>query len=249
MTNSNSGLYSMEEREIHLIMKTFLGLFISLITFYSIQLSATDSIASAKGGIPTVCQWLSREGRKLYLCGAQTDVAAMTKEARIYQKTTVHKEIKTSALKIEITNDNQASSSLESVTSHPKRTGYLVQAIGKTENIVKELVAIADKDYQVLKTIKKVSLGVFSKYENAQGRQTSLAALGIASERIDRSSSSIVQLPERQPQQVKPMQTPIKPIEAIPKLEKKKNIMFNLTKEDFLSRRLIMRPKPYPCLP
>jgi hemolysin activation/secretion protein len=93
------------------------------------------------------------------------------------------------------------------ITLHPKRTSYLVQAIGKTESVVNNLIAIADKHYQVLKSVNKVSLGIFSEYENALSRQRALAALGIASELIDRSLNSVGQLSEKQLQQVKPLQT------------------------------------------
>jgi hemolysin activation/secretion protein len=120
------------------------------------------------------------------------------------------------------------------ITSHPKRTGYLVQAIGKTERVVNNLIAIADKDYQVLKTIKKVSLGIFSEYENALNRQKTLATLGIASELIVRSLNPVVKLSEKQPQQVKPQQTPTKQIAVIPSSEKKKTRNVQSNKRGFL---------------
>ena len=181
----------MDKRENHMKMKTLLGLFCSLIAFYSMQLSATGSITSAKDSAPTVCQWLTREGRKLYLCGAPTDVAAMIKEAKHYQKAILQKEKKPSPIKNEITNKVLHILPLNLATPHQKkRIGYLVQAIGKEERIVKELVAIADKDYQILSASEKISLGVFSEYENALGRQKSLAAHGIVSKLIDRSLNS-----------------------------------------------------------
>jgi hypothetical protein len=67
-------------------------LIFSLSAFYSMQLSATGSIVSAKNGAPTVCQWLTKEGKKLYLCDVPTDVVAMIKEAQHYQQGALQKE-------------------------------------------------------------------------------------------------------------------------------------------------------------
>jgi hemolysin activation/secretion protein len=91
------------------------------------------------------------------------------------------------------------------------KAGYLVQAIGKTQRVVNNLIAIGDNGFQVLKldhqvkkTNNKVSLGVFSVYENALSRQKTLADFGIASELFDQSIDSVVQLAQKPPQPVKP---------------------------------------------
>jgi hemolysin activation/secretion protein len=90
------------------------------------------------------------------------------------------------------------------INSHPKNAGYRVQAIGNTQRVVNNLLAIGHKDYQVLKKDNKVSLGVFRLYENALSRQKALYVLGIASELFDRSVGPVVQVADKQAQQIKP---------------------------------------------
>ncbi|MBL4681430.1 MAG: hypothetical protein JKY88_12005 [Pseudomonadales bacterium] len=60
---------------------------LGLMLFLAANASLVQGISVTEGlSNPTVCQWLSRNGNKLYLCGASSDVDAMVKEARYYQK-------------------------------------------------------------------------------------------------------------------------------------------------------------------
>ncbi|MFT7685746.1 MAG: hypothetical protein ACI9FB_001091 [Candidatus Azotimanducaceae bacterium] len=195
---------------------TTMAFFCGLIGLYSTSISATDSLTDPLirdvSRTSTVCQWLSRDGRKLYLCGIPSDVDAMIQEARHYQKSVPPIEKAQEPISMATTSEMQKKISENPIASPSpsKKTSYLVQAIGETKNIIGMLKALKDKDYQVFKSSKLVSLGIFGKYENALGRQRKLASLGIDSKLIDRAQNSIVQIPEKPASHTKQTLTPIK---------------------------------------
>lgn len=242
-----------------------------------LTVSGTQALASPNDKVyqsasnPTVCQWLTRNGNKLYLCGAVADVEAMVQEARHYQKpalalndiprinnqpsimetapiktapiqaayveastvktmpsrTPFVKVAAVNAIPIKaipikvapIKTDAIASADLIASTKPKpvdqnlplrKKTsskGFMVQSIGQVKEIKPKLIAISDKDYQILKRKNRISLGVYSHYKNALRRQRNLAALGIYSELIDRSLKTTVQTPSSK----KKVQTPLEP--------------------------------------
>jgi len=170
---------------------------------------------------PTVCQWLSRNGNKLYLCGAASDVDAIIKEARFYEEpvsaaldSMAYNPIAAAPVKVDTNTlpvallytgptltkpKTQPKQKLNQVVnSGSKKThskGFMVQSLGQISEIKPRLIAISDKDYQVLRRKNRISLGIYSQYKNALRRQQSLAKLGIDSELIDRSSNTTAQVP------------------------------------------------------
>jgi len=226
---------------------------LGLTLFLAANASLVQGISVNEGlSKPTVCQWLSRNGNKLYLCGASSDVDAMVKEARYYQKpaipiidtTQINPQIsnitaipaEAAAIKVAtfISSDpllsaKVKSNPLKSITSNlpqPKpgvlkkalkkvlkkalkkagSKGFMVQSIGEVNEIKPKLIAVLDKDFQILRRKNRISLGIYSHLENALRRQRTLSALGIQSELIDRSLETTVQAPPPKKKALNPIE-------------------------------------------
>lgn len=92
--------------------------------------------------------------------------------------------------KSSLKNESQNSSRRNNAVS-----GYLVATVGNQKDIIAELKRINMTDYVALTADPyrdRVSLGVYSVYENALGRQKYFKQLGIDSDLISRNESTVV---------------------------------------------------------
>ena len=74
-------------------------------------------------------------------------------------------------------------------------TGYLVATLGDQERIIEQLKDLGAKDFVALNVgpyQDRVSLGVYSSFENALARQDKFKQLGVDSELISRDESAVV---------------------------------------------------------
>jgi hypothetical protein len=74
-------------------------------------------------------------------------------------------------------------------------TGYLVATLGDQQRIIEQLEHVGAKDFVALNVDpyrNRVSLGVYSSYENALARQDKFKQLGVDSELILRNESTVV---------------------------------------------------------
>lgn len=105
--------------------------------------------------------------------------------------------------KIEPVSNDLMEYSLQSVNyvkDEPKQqsrvvSGYLVATIGEQKRVLAELKVLGAKDFVALNAdpyLNRVSLGVYSSFENALARQEHFKALGIDSELIVRNEPRVV---------------------------------------------------------
>ena len=110
------------------------------------------------------------------------------------------KQIARSAVKIEMPVKPQlVSLSSSTDRSKPQQSktvrGYLVATVGDQITILSKLKRLGETDFVALNTDpypNRVSLGVYSSYENALARQNHFKSLGIDSELIARNESAVV---------------------------------------------------------